>query len=426
VRPRFDTGVFDLLRLSWCKGATDDETLTQFLGMPNVDSYTLCVDKILDDVRTDFTPPGKTSVRFEGGRIRFTTGSRSIAISAWETPPTRQVFEFTSISVIGSIVLPEPARPEWFGAVGDGVADDTTPVSAAFKAGAVQCRGRYTHNAPGQNYGSTAIFGDNPIQALGVAADWSTSITIQFAVAFANLQLRDVAILAPASQSAIAVSGTLNALRAGFGNATAATIATTARFYAVDSVLQARGQVVTSGDISLSNIIYSGTSLVNRETEAPVVSVRNLRIPTVPNAFFLATDADGDVFAKDSNVNLGVATADDFRTLELGAWKLIPGIVELTGTTPTLGTGVNGFSWNLVDNLAAAKTCIIPSGATTESNYFKVIGKGGSYEIVLNTSSPDTFAEGGTTLTINPPSKGVTSVELYRFGNVWYPIFGVL
>jgi hypothetical protein len=134
-------------------------------------------------------------------------------------------------------------------------------------------------------------------------------------VAFANLQLRDVAILAPASQSAIAVSGTLNALRAGFGNATAATIATTARFYAVDSVLQARGQVVTSGDISLSNIIYSGASLVNRETEAPVVSVRNLRIPTVPNAFFLATDADGDVFAKDSNVNLGVATADDFRTL---------------------------------------------------------------------------------------------------------------
>lgn len=291
VRPRFDTGVYEFLRLSWCKGATDDETLAQFLGMPNTDFYTLVVDKSLDDARTNFALPGKTSARFEGGRIRFTTGACSITINAWETPPLRQVFEFASAPVIGSIVLPEPARPEWFGAVGNGSDDDTVPVRVAVKSNRVRLKNSY--KVFGFSSGTWCeLYGEMIQEVVSGAVTTSAGLLVASGtVTFTNLAAENCAFTSLSSSPAISCAW-LNASFCSFSGSGAIDATATAGARLTNCILDARTALSTpSAQLIACLISDDGRTL----TETPIVDVRGARLGGVTSAELLYTDADGDV-----------------------------------------------------------------------------------------------------------------------------------
>lgn len=359
VRPRFFTDIYQPLRLSWCKGATDDETLSQFLLMPSSDAYTIVVDKSLDDVRTDFAPPGKTSVRFEGGRLRFTEGSRSIAVNAWETPPARQIFAFVSSAVIGSITLPEPALPEWFGATGNGADDDTLPVRAAVTSHKVFLRSLY--KVTGWNHGSWVEFTGDMIQGVSSGAAPASGIVVASGtLTFTDVFARECSFTS-SSGATIMACDYLNAYECAFAGATAAavTVANVARLTNcfLDKIADISGTAAFIGCRSLSELkTYS---------KATEFDVNGLYLTDIPHAELLRTAGNGQVRG------IGSASTD---TINIPAAAMnIKKIVTGFATIASGGTIPDNVNTVVVSMGSPLTECYAPSATANPGLAIRII-----------------------------------------------------
>lgn len=411
VRPKFDFKVYDHLPLSWCKGATDDETLTQFLGMPNDSRYTIQVDKDLDAVgSTSFVTT--SAVAFTGGRIKF-VGSANISIASWHTPPARKIFEFDTLSHIGTIALPCAARPEWFGAVGDGVADDSIPLQAAINCTNVALSKDYKANQV-LSGSDICIKGARPIALNNTTFSVAGKLILSAALSCTNLVVEDALIVAT---TAVAVSNTLTLNRAAMSNVGATTVATCANFKAYDSFLQVRGQVTAGASSVISGVIYTTTSTTQAEHEAYRVNLRGLTLPGVLSAQFLGTDANGVVGAGTTSPTFVDLSSEVLRATDsLYFAKLRPTVqVRSNGETVLAAATVV-----IVVNTSVAPTLTLPgSGDGAGSVPYEFYGQSGARGFTLNAGSGTTFAGGGTTLTITNPSTGVAWCKAFLSGSTW-------
>lgn len=418
VRPKFDFKVYDHLLLSWCKGSTDDETLTQFLGMPNDSRYTIQVDKDLDAVgSTNFVTT--SAVAFTGGRIKF-VGSANISIASWHTPPARKIFEFDTLAHIGTITLPCAARPEWFGAVGDGVADDSIPVQAALKSGSVAVSKSYSV-AQSVSGSTVCIKGAQPI-ALNVNT-MSVAGTLIFGAnaSFTNLTVEDALIVAPNS---VMVGTQLTLNRAAMSNAGATQVAGCGYLKAYNSFLQVRGQISVGGNSVISGMIYTTTNISWIDYESARVNVRGLYCPDITSATVLGTDSSGKVIAKTSLLALTITTATITTanvTILDAADASIGKLYHKSETVLDGETLSVTKSRAVIDNSSVAASVTLPSAAGNDQT-FELVGKTNARGFTVNVPAGNTFAGiGGTSFAVSASSAcGLPRAVVFRQYTEWF------
>ena len=418
IRPKFDFQVYTVLPLSWCRGATDDETLTQFLGMANDLRYTLVVDKNLADVSsTDFVT--SCAVRFDGGRIKF-TGARSISIKSWHTPPARKIFEFSALGSIGTIALPEAARPEWFGAVANGAYDDSIAIQAAANSGAIQLKSSCLIS---QDVAAAdlRIVGDAPIALNNTTLSAPATLIANGVLTAANLIVSDTLVVAAA---VVNVTGTLSLIRAAMSNVGTTTVATCQHLIAVDSYLQVRGQVTASISSIISGCVYTTTSIYRTEHEAVRVNLRGLSLPEIVSATVLGTDALGRVIDKTivdeftiTTAHIGTAdvTVLDVDDVSIGKLYLKS---EAVGDGGTLSATK---SRAVIENGAVAASVTLPATAGNDQT-FELVGRTNARGFTVNVPAGNTFAGiSGTSFAVSASSGcGLPRAVVFRQYTEWF------
>lgn len=120
-------------RLSWMGGATGDDRLNK-LGKCSDGKLSV----VLDDsvwISTNVTFNAGISLDVDGGLITVTAHA-DISVQAIEYTGLAQWVSYANASAVGTLTLGTgPVPPEWFGAVGDGAADDSIPMLAAITTG---------------------------------------------------------------------------------------------------------------------------------------------------------------------------------------------------------------------------------------------------------------------------------------------------
>lgn len=134
VQPKFPAGL-QSARLSWMGGATGDDRLNR---LANCCATGESIAAILDDsvwISTNVTFGAGITLDVQGGKINITAHA-NLSVSAVSYTGLRQWISYANSSAVGTLTLGTgPVPPEWFGAVGDGVADDTVSVLAAITTG---------------------------------------------------------------------------------------------------------------------------------------------------------------------------------------------------------------------------------------------------------------------------------------------------
>lgn len=145
VQPIFPADVAPRLALSWFGGTGDQDRWTKLIASAT-ESYTVDVD--LDtQIVLDLTVPPNFALDFAGNKI-IVDGLLNIDLGNVVYSGRGQIIEYTSPAYVGSVSIGAPQIfPEWFGAVGDGIADDTIPFHAAAQTGRVHLTGSYLTSA---------------------------------------------------------------------------------------------------------------------------------------------------------------------------------------------------------------------------------------------------------------------------------------
>lgn len=138
VQPVFSQGTVDAVRLSWMAGETTDAKIAKLIASAT-DLMTAIIDtRGLYSASIAFTD--NWSVDPSEGLIDFDTPSPS-SFQAKSVDTSRisgQVLKWRVLAYVGAVKFGAgPVRPEWFGAVGDGGADDSIPLQAAINTGSV-------------------------------------------------------------------------------------------------------------------------------------------------------------------------------------------------------------------------------------------------------------------------------------------------
>lgn len=155
-------------------------------------------------------------------------------------------------------------------------------------------------------------------------------------------------------------------------------------------------------------------------------SIYNAHLPLLPSCQLLGTDVTSKIVSAGPdltlrNVSITSLTLTSGTIDNLKPSKFAPIIATPTGTSATLSPA---YSYNLIDNSAGQKDVILHSDPTAV--YFKLIGKTGYNNIRVGCTGADTFYTGATTFLINGSGVGVASIELFRVGSIWYPVFSQL
>jgi len=421
IRPRFYYSAstdYVQVRLSWFNGATTDESLAAFLAAPNSNTTELVVDRDLAGVQsTDFNP--SCPVFFENGTIYYTAATRNVSISKWTTPPLRQIFSFQSAVLTGTISLPEPARPEWFGGVGNGSADDTVPFNACAKNGAVRLRGTYKIGASLTYAGSLILIGETPLTFDGIALAGGGYVVMQGnTLTVASCTLQDAAVVGNAGQIVIASSSSIFLYRSNISG-TGATDATCLQFVVRDGWIRSKANITASSYFSASDTIYTAVDVNAVISDSPKVKTRNGYFEDIVSAQYLVTDADGKVGVSTTATPTVNTLTANLGVLSLGysqAKYFVTGLESISSSGGTL-SGTKGHI--LVDNRTASVTITIPN--TYNVTDYLIMGMDGSHTIVVNCSGSTTFGtSGGTTWTINTTPNSVTWGRIVLDGgNKW-------
>ena len=136
VQPVFVATATDAIRLSWMGGTTDDARWLKLAASSTADYVALCDDSTL--ISMDLTIPKNFSLDFLGGAKINITSALNLSIGTFAYSGDAQVVSYADMADVGAVAIgAQNARPEWFGAVGDGATDDSIAFLAAAKNGAV-------------------------------------------------------------------------------------------------------------------------------------------------------------------------------------------------------------------------------------------------------------------------------------------------
>ncbi len=136
VQPLFAAGVIDSLRLSWF-GGIDSDKWTRLLASTSA-SFPLLMD-LSTTLTSDLTIPANLALEPVGGAVVTFDGAANLSIGTLNHPPSTQFASFVVDTYVGSVYIGNDlsTKPEWFGAIGDGVADDSLPLYVAAKTGLI-------------------------------------------------------------------------------------------------------------------------------------------------------------------------------------------------------------------------------------------------------------------------------------------------
>lgn len=138
IQPVFAKGATDSVRLSWMGGETTNDAADK-LNASATDPMTAIIDTSAVYSGT-VTFAANWVVDPSEGLIEFDASVPATLsiVNIDESRIARQCFKFASIATVGSVTIQNAfARPEWFGAVANGAADDAIPFYAAAKSGRV-------------------------------------------------------------------------------------------------------------------------------------------------------------------------------------------------------------------------------------------------------------------------------------------------
>lgn len=126
--------VSDTFNSSWLGGG-DDAELARLASM-STEGYRVNIDKDYD-IGASVSLPVNLTVDFIGGIITVDIGALNLQIANLVYQGKAQIINYTSRDYVNIFDLNQPVRPEWVGAVADGITDDSLAFFVACKSGNV-------------------------------------------------------------------------------------------------------------------------------------------------------------------------------------------------------------------------------------------------------------------------------------------------
>lgn len=176
------------IKLSWF---SDPDPVAKWAKF--VDSAPVGTRLVVDidiSVNGDIVIPADRVFTPAGGIVYVTGSNRAISIPSFDIPGYTQAIDISGATV-ASVDMPGMIRPEWLGAVGDGIVDDSKALAACFLAGQVELDSKtYLQDTTYGGVNEVSIYGlDNAIWKLGAN------------VTFPSLNLTDIQVSAAQARS---------------------------------------------------------------------------------------------------------------------------------------------------------------------------------------------------------------------------------
>ena len=429
VQPKFPTGTRNP-RLSWMGGSTGDDRLTKLAACS-----TQGIVAVLDDsvsISTNITFPANLSLDVAGGLITVTSHA-DLTIPSVVYLGRRQWVSYANISAVGAVAIgPGPIPPEWFGAVGDGVADDSVALLAAMSSGwalldrsyrltqALSFSGNMRCDGPLIDclYTSETLPSGSPSAppAIGLLVESSGSITAAVA-----LQLFNLSIKVATGHAAGSLRGNYLTVFVGcYVQAdTGVSIPGTAKSFWENSVLPS-----SAWGSDLSRVHWNSCRFTSGPFQGRVHSVSprlidallsgTVQFDDIKNQQLLGTDANGFIVAGSISPSL--------RTVQ---WTNV--------AVWTDGQTMNAQSYlNIVDNSAAQAVVTLPAPPSGQSaaTLMRVVAKGMRYvdSTWRNVLVNGAFVGGATQVQLtdngSPQSGSTPWADFLGWNGAWYRIDG--
>jgi hypothetical protein len=393
VSPKFEALVVDNIKLSWMGGTVSDDRLNKLLASSTVSEQILEIDQTANIASTSYTT--LASVKFTNNARLVISNSGGLTLSFPRILNAADyIFEINTSTPITSFNFgKDTAFPEWFGAVGNNSNDDSFPFWYSTLSG-------YTFLTTGKTYWlKTGTTTPGWPAAYRITGEGTVRLGNNRTLGNGQLWIYNATVVV--DNSTLWFNGSwLKAISALFPS----------NYTATSSLID--GCVYTDKN---KYPVYDGQP-----------SIYNAHLPLLPSCQILGTDVTSKIVSAGPdltlrNVSITSLTLTSATVDSLKPSKFAPIIATPTGTSATLSPA---YSYNLIDNSAGQKDVILPSDPTAV--YFKLIGKTGSNNIRVGCTGGDTFYTGATTFLINGSGVGVASIELFRVGSIWYPVFSQL
>lgn len=403
VQPIFGKSVCDAIHLSWMGGTTGDDKLAK-LSICSTNNYNVVIDSVLS-TSTTLSIPGNLNVADVGGLITV-TGPMDLSFARVGYSGVAQWISYSSRAYITNVTMYPYARPEWFGAVGNLVADDTTPVYAAMKSGSVLLTGSYkvTASLSVSNLVLTgyrpAIFDGANVQSVGISMGANT--LTGYSLTMTDAQLSGTATVYNSQGSP--VSG----IRSYIQNTVAG------RFTWTDGWLDTKASIAAAGGYYVSNTVYKNTDTSAANYDSVKTKLRNTYTEDIVSAQFMGTDAAGKVVTGTTSPTFSTTSTTNLTVI--GAYSL--GYDTTTRDTLVSGNTASGTRTALfVNQGASAATITLPSGSMY---YYEVMSTGtGPVTVNLPAGNTNVISGGATVVLQSAAGTGCVYGKLFRNGTAW-------
>lgn len=134
----FGSGCVDDIRSSWFGGG-DDIELSRIASQTA--GYRVIIDKEYN-LGASISFPENLAIDFSGGMFTVDVGNIDISIANLVYSGLSKILNYTDNNYIETLSISTPMYPEWAGAVGDGINDDSDALQVAFSTGSV----KFSHN----------------------------------------------------------------------------------------------------------------------------------------------------------------------------------------------------------------------------------------------------------------------------------------
>ena len=337
VTPKFGPNVCDGIKLSWMAGTTDDDRVNKWNSSSISGTPLILDEKPIVGTNLSFTAPIQPT---PGNYITVTSATFNFSMTVPKILPTDYTYKIFDIKTtnITSLVFGDFTRPEWFGAVGNGIVNDYLPFKQSLVSGQI-------YLSPGKNYLVNGNLGNiGTVKIIG-GGTWT------FDTAITAYYLKMVGIVT---------------LFMGSGNWLTATT-----FIANDSSI--------SHAFTVTNLLVNGCSYYEN-MRAPVYdgqpSIYNAYLPLIKDAPGLYTDSNGKIanrlwqYGKSWTVTNFAGNSQYYNAIRYlnGNWIIV-------GNNGLIKTSTDFVTWTVRNS----GTTVYLSDVAWNGTYYVICGDSSTY-----------------------------------------------